>query len=62
MTLQLILKARVKEAEQDLTLREDHYRENFTRENYEKMLSAYHDLVAARDRCFGAEKGVIGYD
>ena len=50
MSLQLILKARVRQAEQDLTLREDHYRENFTRENYEKMLSAYHDLVAARDR------------
>ena len=54
MSLQLILKARVRQAEQDLTLREDHYRENFTRENYEKMLSAYHDLVAARDRFVAA--------
>lgn len=56
MSLQLILKARVKEAEQDLTIREDHYRENFTRENYEKMVSAYHDLVAARDRFAAATK------
>ncbi len=56
MTLKLILKARVREAQQDLTLREDLYRENFTRENYEKMLSAYNDLVAAKDRFAAATK------
>ena len=45
-----ILENRLKTKERNLTLCEDHYRENFTRENYEKMLSAYHQFAAARDR------------
>lgn len=50
MTSQQILKSRVREAQQDLTVAEDHYRENFTRENYERMIARYRDLVAAREK------------
>lgn len=50
MTSQQILKSRVREAQQDLTVAEDHYRENFTRKNYERMIARYRDLVAAREK------------
>lgn len=53
MTSQQILKSRVREAQQDLTVAEDHYRENFTRKNYERMIARYRDLVAAREKLSG---------
>ncbi len=50
MELNNILKSRVRSAQQDLTVAEDHYRENFTRKNYERMIARYRDLLAARER------------
>lgn len=41
-------KITVHDAQINLRVAEDIYRENFTRENYERMMLRYHELTAAR--------------